>query len=246
MKPPWSACPGRQGRPPAPGRTASGSRSSRTRRSCHRARRGAGRAPGRRSSRRPGSVVTMSSAIASDAAPAASAAASSSPATRRRSRRRDEVGAAAADLDQLGEDRERDLLGRLRTEVHAGRRPQRGEPLLGQSRLLAQPRPDGGGAGRRGDESDVAGVAAQRPRERLLVPLALGRDDDVRARLAVDRDEVRLGPDRGGGRERGRRPRSGRRASPSNPAAVPSSTSAPAIGVMPATHRSGLGRFGST
>ena len=54
------------------------------------------------------------------------------------------VGPAAPDLDELGEDRERDLLGRLGAEVDAGRRPQRGEPLLGEAGLVAQPLPDGG------------------------------------------------------------------------------------------------------
>ena len=71
-----------------------------------------------------------------------------------------EVGAAAPDLDELGEDRQGDLLGRLGAEVEAGRRPQRGEPLLGDRRLLAQPLAHDAGPGRRRDEPDVRHLAA--------------------------------------------------------------------------------------
>ena len=57
--------------------------------------------------------------------------AASRPATRRRAGRRDERRPAAAHLDQFGEDRDRDLLGRLGAQVDAGRCPQRSDPLLG-------------------------------------------------------------------------------------------------------------------
>ena len=47
-------------------------------------------------------------------------------------RRRGELGPAAADRDQLGEDRHGDLLGRRGADVHPARRPQRGNALLGE------------------------------------------------------------------------------------------------------------------
>lgn len=50
---------------------------------------------------------------------------------RRRSGGSDEGGPTTADLNELGEDREGDLLGRLGPDVEPGRRPQRSDPLLG-------------------------------------------------------------------------------------------------------------------
>jgi hypothetical protein len=58
---------------------------------------------------------------------------------RRRPGRRDERRPPAPDLDELGEDRQGDLLRRLRAEVHAGRRPERSEPLLRQAGVVAEP-----------------------------------------------------------------------------------------------------------
>src|SRR3954451_11008061 len=60
---------------------------------------------------------------------------------RRWTRRGDEICAPPADLDQLRENRQRNLLGRLRADVETGRRPERGDPLLADRRLLTQPLP---------------------------------------------------------------------------------------------------------
>jgi hypothetical protein len=70
----------------------------------------------------------------------------------RGARRRDEIGAPAANLDELGEDRQRDLLGGLGTDVEAARGPQCGDPFVPDGRLLAQPLADDTGAGGRRDE----------------------------------------------------------------------------------------------
>ena len=117
---------------------------------------------------------------------------------------------------------------------------------VGHARLVAQPRPDDGGAGRRRDEPDVGRVAGERRGQRLLVPDALGGDDDRRARCRdrAPRCRCRPRPVRRPGRRRGRR--SDRRSSTRQPAAEPRLTSAAAIGVVPATHRIGAGRCGST
>ena len=157
------------------------------------------------------------------------------------------VRTAAAHLDQLGEDRERDLLGRLRAEVQAGRRAQRGESLLGDARLLAQPR-----HGRRRPASATRRARRTRrpargPRRRPPRPrrpgsrrrrTATGRargsrssDPCGRARRPGNRvghgDRIDQGDTPAGGRRRARRARA-------------------AIGVVPATQRSGAGRCGST
>ena len=147
------------------------------------------------------------------------------------------------DLDQLGKDREGDLFGRFGADVHAGRRSQRREPFLGETGLLPRPGPNGGGPGRRRDKAHVAGVAPQGPGQGLLIPLPLRRDHDIRARLAVNGDEVHVGPKACGNAAASA---IGSKSVTTKPAAVPSSTSAPAIGVVPATQSCGLGRFGST
>ena len=123
------------------------------------------------------------------------------PGHRRGTGRGDEVGPAAADLDQLDQDRQRDLLGRLGADVEPGRRPERGDPLVADGRLLAQPVADHPGAGRRRDEPDVRRLAGQRQPDRLLVPDALAGDDDVRRRLRVEAADVGRGVD-AGARER--------------------------------------------
>ena len=165
------------------------------------------------------------------------------PGDGRGTRRRDEVGAAPPDLDQLGQDRQRDLLGRLGPDVQPGRGPQRGDPLVTDRRLLAQPLADDAGAGRRRDETDVRRVAREREPDGLLVPDPLAGDDDVRRRVR--------------GRGRGCRPSAWTRSAPGKasasaigsmtvtrqPAAAPSDASAPAIGVVPMTHRSGGGQM---
>ena len=140
----------------------------------------------------------------------------------------------------------RDLLGRLGAEVDAGGCPERGEPLLGDVRLVAQPRADHAGTGGRGDQADVRDVAPERGGQRLLVPDPLRRDDDVRGRAR-------------GRSARGRSPSSTRSASGNasasaigsntvtrQPVAAARVVSAPTIGVVPATQSDGAGRCGST
>jgi hypothetical protein len=73
-----------------------------------------------------------------------------------------------------------DLFGRLPTEVETGRCTQGGEPLLGDPRLIAEPGPNDGGSGRRGDQTDVGRVSSERGGQRLLVPDALRGDHDGR------------------------------------------------------------------
>ena len=88
------------------------------------------------------------------------------------------------------------------------------------------------------------GVPAERGRERLLVPVALGRDDDVRAASGRP-PRGRSGLDRSAaGNAVGVRDRVEQRHLPAGGGTQ--LASAPAIGVVPATHRSGAGRFGST
>ena len=82
------------------------------------------------------------------------------------------------DLDELGQDGDRDFLGRLGAQVDPGGRAQRGDPFRPEHRLLGQPLADDGGAGRRGDQADIGRLAGQCGRGRLLVPDPLGRDDD--------------------------------------------------------------------
>ena len=73
----------------------------------------------------------------------------------RRSGRGDEVGPTAADLDELGQDRQGDLLRGLGAEIDAGRSPERRDALVADRRLLAQPVADDGRPRRRRDETDV-------------------------------------------------------------------------------------------
>ncbi len=156
-----------------------------------------------------GSSRTMSSTTGSRRSWRGCRPPSPGPATRRNR-------AAAADLDELGQDRQRDLLGRLGAEVEPGRCPQRGEPLVTDGRLVAQPLADDAGSGRRRDKADVGHVARERRPDRLLVPDALARDDDVRAKRPGRGRGCR--PRRGHVRRRGtrRRRRSGRRPSPAS------------------------------
>ena len=107
----------------------------------------------------------------------------------------------AADLDELGQDRQRDLLGRLGAEVEPGRRAQGRQPLVGHARLVAQPRPDDRGPGRRRDEPDVGRVAGERRGQRLLVPDALGGDDDRRRDARIEPRDVGADDDPLGARE---------------------------------------------
>ena len=109
-------------------------------------------------------------------------------------RGRHEGGPTAADLDELGQDRDGDLGGLLRAEVEAGRRPQGGDPLGRRRPSREQPGPDRLGPGRAGHQADVGRLEAQRRQDGLLVPGALAGDHDVR-------------PDRRLGQARRSRPR---------------------------------------
>ena len=113
----------------------------------------------------------------------------------RRAGRGHEVRPAAPDLDELGQDGQGDLLGGLGAEVQAGRGAQRGDPLVADGRLLAQPLADDAGAGRRRDETDIRRVAGQRQPDGLLVPDALAGDDDVRRGVGVEAADVGRGVD---------------------------------------------------
>ncbi len=121
---------------------------------------------------------------------------------RGRSRRGDEVGPTATDGDELGEDRQGDLCRRLGAEVQARGSTKRGEALGGHAGLLPEPGPDGDRPSRRRDEPGVGDVAHERGGQRLLVPLALRRDDDVRRDVERQTGQVRLGDDPPGCRER--------------------------------------------
>ena len=161
--------------------------------------------------------------------------------------RRHERRPAAADLDQLGQDRERDLLGGLGAEVDAGRRAQRGEPLLGEAGLLAQPRAHGGRRASARRRARRTRRRAKRGGERLLVPVPLGRDDDVRrAASGSSRREVGIVRATRSAVGNASGSATGSKTVTRQPAAAPSAASAPAIGVVPATHRTGAGRCGST
>ena len=99
----------------------------------------------------------------------------------------DEVGPAAPDLDELGEDRERDLLGGLGAEVEPGRRAQRGEPLVGampvSSRSHGTDRAPGS-ARRRARRSAASRRSAAASASSSHEPWR--RDDDVRARRGFE------------------------------------------------------------
>ena len=89
-------------------------------------------------------------------------------------------------------------------------------------------------------------VAPQRRGERLLVPDALRRDDDVRRQLGVDARRARSPstPARRPGRRRASA--IGSNTDTRQPVAAPRVASAPTIGVVPASHSDGAGRCGST
>ena len=67
---------------------------------------------------------------------------------------------------------------------------QRGQAIVGQRGLVAQPRPDHVRARRRGDEPDVGGFAGERGGGRLLVPDALRGHDHVRRRLRIETGDI--------------------------------------------------------
>ena len=98
---------------------------------------------------------------------------------RRRPRRGHERGPPAPDLDELGQDRDGHLGGRLGAEVDARRRPDR-EDAIRLDALVEQPGPDRGGPGRAGDEADIGHIEPERRGDRLLVPDALAGDHDIR------------------------------------------------------------------
>ena len=114
----------------------------------------------------------------------------------------DEVRPAAPDLDELGQDREGDLLGGLGADVEAGRCSQRGDPVVADRRLLAQPLAHDAGTCRRRDEAHVGHVTREREPDRLLVPDPLARDDDIRRCIGVETADVGRGVDAFRGRER--------------------------------------------
>src|SRR4051794_4465927 len=104
--------------------------------------------------------------------------------------RRDEVGAASADLDELGKDRQGHLFGRLGTDIHPGRRPQRADPLVTDRCLLAKPLANDSPTRRGRDEAHVRGLTRERKADGLLVPDALARDDDIRRGVGVEPADV--------------------------------------------------------
>src|SRR4051794_38713570 len=116
--------------------------------------------------------------------------------------RRDEIRAASSDLDELGKDRQGHLFGRLRTDIHPCGRPQRGDPLVTDRRLLAKPLANDTRTRRRRDEAHVRGLTRERKADRLLVPDALARDDDVRRGQRVEAADVGRRVHAFGGRER--------------------------------------------
>ena len=79
--------------------------------------------------------------------------------------------------DELGEDRDGDLLLPDRTEIEARRRLEPRQRILLHSHR-AQRGGDGLGPLRTGDQTHVSGRAGERGRERLLVAAAHGRNDD--------------------------------------------------------------------
>ena len=153
---------------------------------------------------------------------------------------------AAADLDELGQDRYGDLGGGLGPEVDPGRRPHR-EDAVRLDALVEEPGPDGRGPGRAGDQPDVGDVEPERRGDRLLVPDALAGDDDVRPDgRARQGGEVVADDDAEPRRQDGSASATGSIRVTSKPIPAPSSARAAAIGVVPATHRAGAGRCGST
>ena len=92
------------------------------------------------------------------------------------------VGRPTPDLHELGQDGDRDLLGRLGAQVHPGRRAQRGDPFRPEHRLLVEPLAHDGGPGRRGDETDVRRVARERGSRASSSQMPWVAIDDRRAR----------------------------------------------------------------
>ena len=120
---------------------------------------------------------------------------------RRRTGRGHERRRPAPDLDELGQDRQGDLLGRLATEIETGRGTQGGEPLFGDRRVVAEPRADDRRARRRGDEAHVRHVTCQGGGQRLLVPDPLRGDHHGRGQTGVEPGDVGPGHDPLGARE---------------------------------------------
>ena len=112
--------------------------------------------------------------------------------------------------------------------------------------VVAQPRADDRRARRRGDEAHVRHVACQRggrapPRPR---PLASRRPRPGQSRGRAPRCPCRRTTRSAPGKACGSA--IGSKTETRQPAAEPSVTRAPAMGVVPATHRTGAGRCGST
>ena len=168
------------------------------------------------------------------------------PGQGRRTRRRHEGGPATADLDELGEDGEGDLLGRLGAEVEAGRGAERGDPLGFEHVSSRSHVTDHGRPRRRRDEPDVGDVARAAPRGPPPRPRRPGspRRRTAARRTRASRAPCRPGPPRQPGTLRPSP--TGSNTDTCQPVAAPSATSAPAIGVVPATQRCGAGRCGST
>ena len=117
----------------------------------------------------------------------------------------------------------------------------------GDARLVAQPGADDRRAGRRGDEADVRRVAGQRggrapprPRRPGVATTTAGATSGVEPARCPCRRTTRSAPGKSSGSA------IGSKIETRQPAAEPSVTSAPAMGVVPATHRTGAGRCGST
>ena len=79
--------------------------------------------------------------------------------------------------NELGEDRDGDLLVRDPAEIEAGGRVDAGEDVVGEP-AVAEVAEDGLGPLARGDEPDVPGRGGERALERVLVVVALRGDDD--------------------------------------------------------------------
>ena len=151
----------------------------------------------------------------------------------------------AADLDELGQDREGDLLGRLGAEVHPGRRAQRRRSARARAsspRAATRGRRRPASATRPGRRTRRRGSARRRRPPRPRCPGSRRRRTARRRVQAPD-----VGPDDDPlGAGNASASAIGSMTVTRQPAAAPSGASAPAIGVVPATHRSGAGRCGST
>ena len=128
---------------------------------------------------------------------------------RRRRRRVAGPGAAtksarpASDLDELGEDRERDLLGGLGTEVEPGGARRAASRSSRDARLVAQPRAHDVGSRRRGDEPHVRRHRARgRPPAASSSQMPCVATTTYGATTRVEAGEVGAGHDALGRRER--------------------------------------------